>query len=157
MTHVHIDAPLWQGRPIALIGDSLAAAPFLSSFGGVRVTGLFNEQVKPLISQMPIEFDPTGSSERAHFRIGAQAARDTNQWTGQILHMAQCHFQACGRPLPHLPIHLPLRSEPCDMVPGVVVAPFSFSDVGANKFWPHDRWVQKPRWHCTCGARCPRI
>lgn len=143
MTHIHIDAPFWQGRQIALIGDSLAAVPFLNSFSHrVRVTGLFNEHVKPLISHLPIDFEPPHvSSAGAHFTIGAQRARDTNQDTGSVLHMAQCHFHACSRPLPRLPIYPPMQAEPCDLPRGVVVAPFSFSDVGANKFWPHERWV----------------
>lgn len=138
--HVHIEAPMWQGRPTALIGDSLATVPFLQSVGRTRLTGLFNEHVKPLIPHLPIDFDPEGSPSGAAYTIGAQRARNINQVMGG-LHMAQCHFHAWGKPLPETPISLPLASEPCQLVPGIVVAPFSFSDVGCNKFWPHERWV----------------
>lgn len=56
-------------------------------------------------------------------------------------HISQCFFQDAGLPAPALPITLDLRCEPCGLAPGVVISPYSRSDLNCNKLWPHDRWL----------------
>lgn len=138
---VHIDAPRLYGKPIGLIGDTLAMVPFLLHFQQpVHVTGLFNRHVIPLLGDAPITFDPEGSGAGADFVIGAQRAWDHCQAKGWR-HMAQVYFEQHGLPVPSLPITLPLVSSSCDLPPGIVISPFSVSDLGCNKLWLHERWV----------------
>lgn len=139
--HVHIDAPSLHGKPIGLIGDTLAMVPFLLHFQKpVHVSGLFNRHVIPLLGDVPLTFDPDGSGAGADFTIGAQRLRDYCQATGWR-HMAQGYFHQFGLPVPFLPITLPLVSSPCDFPPGIILSPFSVSDIGGNKVWMHERWV----------------
>ncbi len=142
MTRVHIEAPFLHGTPIALIGDGLAQVPFLRHLGKIQVTGLFNRHILPLIEGLPIDFKPgLGSSVGADFVIGAQRSRDACQARGFTPHMAQGHFICNGLEPPALPIDVDLKSSPCRMPPGIVISPFSVSDIGQNKIWPHERWV----------------
>jgi hypothetical protein len=142
MIHVHVNALLQY----QLLGDSLAQVPFLQTLAAergerVRITGTYNEHVIPLLENLPIDFDRRGSPDGAEFSLHAQNALDTCIQSGFTLHMAQCYFRLAGRPVPTLPIYLPLKSEPCGLPPGIVLSPFSVSELGNNKFWPHDRWV----------------
>jgi hypothetical protein len=143
MTHVHVNALLQY----QLLGDSLAQVPFLQTLAvergeHIRVTGTYHEHVIPLLENLPLVFDRGGSPDGAEFSLHAQNALDTCIQSGFTLHMAQCYFRLFGRTVPVLPIHLPLKSEPCGLPPGIVVSPFSVSDSGNNKLWPHDRWVR---------------
>lgn len=144
MIHIHVLAP----PPHQLIGDSIAQVPFMRAVGAMRgdsvyVTGPFNRHVIPLLEGMPITFDPDATGTGADFTISAQGALGICMRSGFTLHMAQCYFRMFDQPVPDLPIDLPLCSEPCGLPPGLVISPFSFSDLGTNvKRWPHDRWVQ---------------
>ena len=107
----------------------------------IRITGTYHEHVIPLLENLPFDFDRGGSPDGAEFSLHAQNALDTCIQSRFTLHMAQCYFRLAGRPVPALPIYLPLKSEPCGLAPGIVVSPFIVSDSGNNKLWPHDRWV----------------
>jgi hypothetical protein len=138
MIHIHSPEPL--------LGDCLAQVPFMCAVAKaradrVRLTGRFNQSIIPLLGDMPIDFDPHGNDAGAEFKLPVWPAYMSSLRTK--LHMAQCYFHDLDWPVPDLPIDLPFKTEPCGLPPGLVVSPFSGSDLGTNtKLWPHDRWVQ---------------
>lgn len=129
-----------------LLGDGLAQVPFMYAMAQarnerVRLCGRFNPHIMPLLADMPIDFDPSGDAAGAEFKMFVMDSFQTYHKTG--LHMAQAYFLNFCQPVPDMPMTLPLRSEPCGLPPGIVISPFSGSDLGTNtKLWPHLRWVQ---------------
>jgi ADP-heptose:LPS heptosyltransferase len=138
MIHIHSPEPL--------IGDCLAQLPFMCAVAEargdrVRLTGGVNRHIAPLLEPLPIVFEPEGSGTGADFTLQVWPAYQTGLRTK--LHMVQCYFHDFGWPVPAMPIALPFKMEPCGLPPGIVLSPFSGSDLGTNtKLWPHDRWVQ---------------
>lgn len=147
MIHVHVVAPFLHGVPRGLIGDSLAQVPFLRAAGvamgdEVMVSGPFNKHVIPLLEGLPIRFEPDAAAAGARHVIGAQACRDACAWRCWRWHMAQGYFLMNDMLPPELPIHLPLAVQDCGLpAPDLVLSPFSVSDLGGNKLWPHARWL----------------
>lgn len=143
MIHFHTATPL--------IGDSLVQVPFMQAVageygGGARVTGDFNKGVIPLLKEPGFSFDFDGSGDGADFVLDPSEAYREYARSGHELHMAQCYFRMFGRPVPDLPLPIGFTSVRNDLLPGLVISPFSYSDVGTKtKVWPHDRWIQVAR------------
>jgi ADP-heptose:LPS heptosyltransferase len=126
-----------------LLGDSIAQVPFLreiSKADTVRLTGRFHRGIPPLMEGMQVVFDPEGSKDGAAITLNVQDALRVCHQTK--LHMAQCYFKIHNMPVPEMPFDLALKTEPCDLPPGILVSPFSVSGNPSNKIWPHERWVQ---------------
>lgn len=128
-----------------LLGDGLAQVPFMLALARergerVRLCGRFNPSLLPLLADLPIDFDG-GWAGGAEFNLNVQDSYRNGLRTK--LHMAQAYFDHHGMEVPPLPMEIKLRAEPCDLQAGIVLAPFSGSDLGTNtKLWPHDRWVE---------------
>lgn len=105
------------------------------------VTGGFNKAVQQLLGssyQFIFRDEPRGSFDASYsMNMTGLMARHCYQ-----VHMVQSFFREMNKPLPDLPILLDLKREPCGVPPGVVISPYSRSDGGGNKFWPHDRWIE---------------
>jgi ADP-heptose:LPS heptosyltransferase len=138
MIHIH--------SPEMLLGDCLAQLPFMCAVAEargdrVRLTGEFNRHIAPLLEPLPIAFEPGGRRDSAEFVLEVWPAYQASLRTK--LHMVQSYFHICDWPIPAMPIDLPFKTEPCSLPPGIVLSPFSGSDLGTNtKLRPHDRWVQ---------------
>ena len=132
----------------ALIGDSLNTVAWMLAFAArdnrkVHVGGQFASAVKPLVSGMPISFDPIdGPGPNIEFVADVRACWDFAGPRG--LHMLQGYFALAGMSPPMVPIALPLATEICDLPPGVVISPFCGSESQEPeqhvRVWYLDRW-----------------
>lgn len=127
-----------------LIGDALCHVPYMAWLckkhdTRARIHG-YNKYVADLLSKTyPFDFTDGLDNSIPQFRLSIHEAFPLFH---DQCHMAQAFFKQNNEPPPPLPIQLDFQEEPCGLPAGLVVAPFSRSDLNNNKLWPHERWIE---------------
>lgn len=137
---IHIKA-----EAAGLVGDALCHVPYINSLCEAQgdeayISGGFNSYVAELVAQTyPFRFTaPEGP-------LPQPVVMNMSQIWGMFVstrHQVQAFSAFFKMPLPQIPLALNLQEKPCDLPPGIVIAPFSRSDIGHNKLWQTDRWIE---------------
>lgn len=130
-----------------LIGDCLSTVPFMAYLCGKHqteavVSGEFNSLVAAILGpsyHFRFDEDPSVYQFEAVYSLSVAALFDL---CSQV-HMCQSFFKTENLPVPELPLELDLLAKPCDLPPGLVISPYSRSNMpDNNKLWPHERWLE---------------
>jgi ADP-heptose:LPS heptosyltransferase len=143
MIHMYVQAPP-QYENMQLMGDSIAQLPFIyamSQKDKIEITGGFNVHVMELTKGWNVEFQPLFDRADGSILLYASEALSTHIQTGRRLYMGQCYFRQNGLEVPDLPLSAPLRRTPVDLPPGIIISPYSVSDMGGNKLWSPESWI----------------
>ncbi len=110
--------------------------------------GRFNEAVRPLLVDLPIEFSREGKDilQEKSYIVDCRTAYERYAKTSD-LHVVQSYFALSGAEPPKLPYTLKLRSSFTSIRPSVVIAPFSAHDRAPDHLRFHDRAWYDARWH----------
>lgn len=130
-----------EAESAGLIGDALCHVPYLDwlakAYKSHVVINHMNSHVAAMLDGYPITFanlDPARPVKRLRLITAFLRKHEC--------HMAQAFFKLAGQEMPELPLTLRLKSQPCNLEPGLVLSPYSRSDISLNKIWPHERWVE---------------
>lgn len=127
-------------RHAGLIGDSLAHIPYLAHLAEqehVVAVGKFNKLVQELIYGLyDISFEEGDGAGLPYLSIDLSFGKHTG------FHMCQAFFGMAHKEVPCLPMYINMNEVEIDLPPGVVVSPFSRSDLDGNKFWANENWVK---------------
>jgi hypothetical protein len=131
-----------------LIGDSLAAVPFMKHLCDMHstsayITDGFCLAVRPLVRDYPFLYTEPSGDIAARYEMPTSEAWHEDLAKGWPWHLSQMFFGYNRLAIPPLPSCFPMHSEPCGLKPGVVLTPFSRSNLpDNNKLWPHERWLR---------------
>ena len=123
-----------------LIGDALCTMPFLrdlSENNKVIAGPNINKWVLEGID-FPLYFDPDLKQETCKYFLDSSYSWTHGHKHGT--HMAEGHYALNGLVAPKLPYSIPVKFSPTNLQPGIVVAPYSRSDIDGNKFWLFENW-----------------
>jgi hypothetical protein len=143
-----------DAQQLGLIGDALAAVPYIDYLAGRHGRGAwfihdgpsnaFCPMVRPLLNpSLGFLFGGDCPCPAPTYTIDLGAAFRLANHKRLDLHMAQSYFALEGVGTPEVPITLPLLAEPLPPHPEcIIVAPFSRSDYRNSKAWLPERWVE---------------
>lgn len=125
------------------IGDALSHVPYVNALCAEHSTGAFvtgfNHAASRLISPSSglVFCAPTEAVSHVETMDTQVAFGLNNQF-----HMAQAFFHLGRKAIPELPIVFPMQECKLFIESGIVVAPFSRSDINHNKVWSDDKWIE---------------
>jgi hypothetical protein len=142
-----------EGAGSGLIGDSLAAVPYIlerckQHDTQAYVGADFNREVISLLhgQHHPLFFEdaPEGL---VTYKLDLSGMWHHCEKHGWPWHMAQGYFAYEGLSVPTLPMSFRMKAQGLYLRPSLIISPFSRSNnpVDNNKLWPHERWVMMAR------------